>query len=192
MQGRWHPRAPLQRGLGALGKVVRTIEGAIGHERGHAIGHVPLVNMGADKRTKVVGITAIAAERLHEDGDPGLVLDDQISHHLVQVGPMIPAVTPGDVHDLRIGLLVAVVAPIDMETGAIERRKARRKTQALSGCGGNEAGEFGDSRGLEGLQSPSEGIIVELGRGHTGRNQAGGGLMLEEPGDQGECLADKS
>ena len=49
-------------------------------------------------------------------------LDDQLHHDVVEVRPMIPTVPSGDVADLFRGRLIAVVAPIDMNTGAIARR----------------------------------------------------------------------
>ena len=75
---------------------------------------------------------------------------------------MIPTVAPGDVHDLLLGLLVTVVAPIDMKTGAIEMGKARRQAQALGSGRGNEAVEFRHASSIEGIQGPTEGVIVEL------------------------------
>ena len=44
----------------------------------------------------------IATQRLHEHRDPGLVLHDQLQHHLVEVGAMIPTIAMGDVHDLFV------------------------------------------------------------------------------------------
>ena len=60
------------------------------------------------------------------------MLDHQLQHHLVQLGPMIPALAPGNVNDLRIGLLVTVIAPVDMESVAFEivKRGARPKRSA--------------------------------------------------------------
>jgi hypothetical protein len=55
------------------------------------------------------------------------------------------------VHDVLIRLLVTVVAAIDMKARAIEMGKSRREPQALRGRGGNEALEFGDPIGLEGI-----------------------------------------
>jgi hypothetical protein len=40
---------------------------------------------------------------------------------------MIPAIALGEVQNPRLGLLVAVRAPVDMDTGAIEMGKARRE-----------------------------------------------------------------
>ena len=40
---------------------------------------------------------------------------------------MIPAVATRDMDDLGVRDLVTVIAAIEMETGAIEMRKARRK-----------------------------------------------------------------
>ena len=73
---------------------------------------------------EVVHITAIATEGLHQHRNASLVFDNQVQHHLVEVRPMIPTVAPGDVNDLLLGLLVTVVAAIDMKTGAIEMGKA--------------------------------------------------------------------
>ena len=64
---------------------------------------------------------------------------------------MIPTVPSGDVDDLFRGLLIAVVAPIDMNTGAIARRTAGRESQALRRGRGHEAGEFGHAIAIEGL-----------------------------------------
>ena len=80
---------------------------------------------------------------------------------------MISAVPAGDVHDLLLWLLLAVVASIDMNARAIEMGNARRKAQALGrGCR-QEAVEFGHPVGIEGSQGPTEGIIIELVGGHT-------------------------
>jgi hypothetical protein len=38
------------------------------------------------------------------------MLHDQLQHDLVEVRPMIPAIPAGEVHDLSLGRLVAVVA----------------------------------------------------------------------------------
>jgi hypothetical protein len=103
---------------------------------------------------------------------------------------MIPAITAGEVHDLFRGLLVAVVAPIHMNACAIEMGQAGRKAQVLGSRRGNETVKFGHTIGLEGVQGPTQGVIVELLRGHAGRNQAAGGLMLEKSGDEVERLMD--
>ncbi len=61
------------------------------------------------------------------------------------------------------------------------------------GCGGsNETIECCYSVVVQGIQSTTEGIIIELGGSHAGRNEAGGGLVLEEPGDEVERMVDKS
>jgi len=75
--------------------------------------------------------------------------------------------TPGDVHDLFSGLFVAVVASIDMNARAIQMAKAGRKTQTLSSSSGNQAVELSHPLGIEGLQRPAKGIIVELFGSHT-------------------------
>jgi hypothetical protein len=42
----------------------------------------------------------------------------------VQIGPMLPTIASGDVHDLFVGDRVAMIAAIHLETGAIEMGKA--------------------------------------------------------------------
>jgi len=80
---------------------------------------------------------------------------------------MLSAVPAGDVHALLRWLLIAVVASIDLNARAIARGTARRKAQALgSGCR-QEAVECGHPVGIEGLQGPTEGIIIALVGGHT-------------------------
>jgi hypothetical protein len=66
-------------------------------------------------------LTAIAAQWFHEHGNPRLRLDHQGQHALIEVAPMIPTLAARDVHDLCGGGVVAVVATIDIEAGAIER-----------------------------------------------------------------------
>jgi hypothetical protein len=39
---------------------------------------------------------------------------------------MIAAVATGDMNDVRVGLLGAVVTPIDVEAGAVQMGKGRR------------------------------------------------------------------
>jgi hypothetical protein len=53
-----------------------------------------------------------------------VVLDAQLEHHVVEVGPIIPAIPPRAVHDLFRRLLAAVIVTIDVEAGAIKMRKA--------------------------------------------------------------------
>jgi hypothetical protein len=148
------------------------------------------MHMGAYHLANVLGITAVATERFHQDGDTGWMLDDQLPHDLVAVRSMLPAGAPGHVDDRCRGLLVAVVAPIDMNPGAIAMRNAGRKAQARRSGRGHEAGECGHSIAIEGSQGPPEGVIVEWPGSHAGRHQSGGGLVLEDARHEGERLVD--
>ena len=77
---------PLHLGLGELLEVVGAIEGTVSHQIRRARGGVEVGNVVLDDLAEFRGITAIATERLHQDRDTGLVLDDQRQHHLVEVG----------------------------------------------------------------------------------------------------------
>ena len=61
---------PLHLGLGELLEVVGTIEGTVGHQIRRAIGGVEVRNVVLDDLAELLGITAIATERLHQTGIP--------------------------------------------------------------------------------------------------------------------------
>src|SRR6516162_11481004 len=123
--------------------------------------------MLTDDVAKLGAITAIATEGLHQDRNARLVLDNQLPHDLVQVWPMVAAIPAGDMYDVVLGLLVAVIAPIDMKAGAIQMGKAGRKAQALGRRRRNETVECGDAIAIERIQGSTEGIVVELVGRHT-------------------------
>jgi hypothetical protein len=135
---------------------------------------------------------AMATEGLHQDRNASLVLDHQLQHPLIQVRPMISAVAAGDVHNLCLGLLLTVLTAVDVKARAIEMHTGRGSSQTFRRGGGNETVECRDPIGIEGVQGTTERIIIELGGDHAGRHEAGGRLMLEEPGDEVERLIDTS
>src|SRR4051812_48887035 len=148
--------------------------------------------MRADHRTKVFCITTVATERFHQHGDAGPVLHHQFQHHLVEVRPMIPAVATRDMDDLLSRFRLTVIASIEMKTGAIEVSKARRQAQPFSGGGGYQTVEFGHPVGIERIQGPAQGIIIEMRGFDARRNQPLGGLMLKKHGHEVELLIHKA
>jgi len=58
------------------------------HQIGAAVDGLPLLHMDANDLTKVLGITAVATERLHQEGDACLMLGNQLQHDLVCVKPI--------------------------------------------------------------------------------------------------------
>jgi hypothetical protein len=147
--------------------------------------------MVLDNLAELVRITASATQRFPQERNASLVLDDQLQHALMQIGPMIPAVALGDVHNLGVRGRIAVLATITMKARTVEMGKAGRKAQTLGGRRRYETVEFRYPVVLEGIQGTSEGIIVELCGGNAGRNESVGGLILEEPRDEGARLIDK-
>ena len=103
---------------------------------------------------------------------------------------MIATIALGDVHNLFLGLLVAVVATIDMKARRVEVRRGWTQAQTRGGAHRHETVEFCHPIGIEGIQGATERIIVELFGGHAGRNESRGGLMMEESGDEVERLID--
>jgi hypothetical protein len=103
VEGGWHTGAPLPGRLGERLQVGFTRDGTIDHYIRHAIGEMQLVYMGAYHLANVSGLTAVAPERLHQDGKTRLMLDDQRQHAVVEVRMMIPMVPSGEVDDLFRG-----------------------------------------------------------------------------------------
>jgi hypothetical protein len=90
------------------------------------------------------------------------MLDNPLQHDWIEVRPMIPAIAAGQMYDLRVGFFCAVRAAIDMEAGRVEMGKARSQSEALGSRRRNETVELRHARGIEGIQGPTEGIIIEL------------------------------
>jgi hypothetical protein len=77
-QRRRDTRHPPHPSRGELLEVGGAIEGTIGHQRGRARGGLQLIYLGANHRITVVGITAVATARFHQDGDARLLLHHQL------------------------------------------------------------------------------------------------------------------
>jgi len=191
-QGCRDPRAPLHLGLGEFLEGVCAVEGTIGHHGGGARGGVPRRKVLLDDLATLMRLIPVAMERLPQHRNPRLVLDNSLQHDLVQSRPLIPTRASGHVHDLCVGRLIAVIAAIHMETRALEMGKGGSEAETLSRCGRNETREFRDPIVIEGIQRSAQGIIVEPGWNHSGRNAPGGWRILEKPGDQGEGVIDKA
>jgi len=183
---------PLHLGLGELLEVVSAIEGTVSHEIGRAIGGVELRNVVADDLAERFAIATIATERLHQHRNTGLVLHDQLQHDLIEVRAMIPTIAVGDVHDLLVRGLSAVIAAIDMETRRIEVGERGRQPQPLGRRGGNEAVECCQPSIVQCIEGAPEGVIIEMTGLNAWRNETRDRLMLEKMGDEVERLVDKA
>ena len=58
---------------------------------------------------------------LHQHGNTGLVFNNQVQHHLVEVRALLPTVAAGDVNDMLPRLLITVIAAIDIEARLLSR-----------------------------------------------------------------------
>ena len=190
-QGRWYPRHPLQAGLGEFLEVAGALEGTIGHEIRDPVRGLSLGSMLFDEVAERLDIVALAAEGFHEHGNPCLLLDYQLQHDLIEVRAMVATLPLGDVHDVLRGPFVAVRTTINMKARTVEVQRGGTEAQTLGGGRRNETVECCHPVGLEDIQGTTERIIVELLGGNAGRKKSAGGLMLEEPGDEGEGLVEK-
>jgi hypothetical protein len=172
-------------------EVVGALEGTIGHEIRDPVRGLSLGSRLFDEVAERLDIVAMAAEGLHEHGNPGLRLDDQLQHDVIEVRALVATLPLGDVHDVLRGQCVAVRTTITMQTRTVEVQRGWTAAQTRGGGRRNETVEFCHPVGIEDIQGTTERIIVELVGGNAGRKKSEGGLILEEPGDEGEGLVDK-
>ena len=105
---------------------------------------------------------------------------------------MIPTIALGDVHNLFVRSLRAVIAAIDMETRRIEMAERGRQPQTRGGRGGNEAVECRHPKIVEGIEGAPEGVIMEMAGLNAWGKEARERLVLEKMGDEVELLVDKA
>ena len=105
---------------------------------------------------------------------------------------MIPTIALGNVYDLFVRGLSAVIAAIDMETRRIEMGERWRQPQTRGRCGGNEAVECRHPKGVESIEGAPEGVIIEMAGLNAWGNETCDRLILEKMGDEVELLVDKA
>jgi hypothetical protein len=142
-----------------------------------------------DDRAECWRITALAAQRFHEHGNPRWMLDQQGQQALLAIGALIPPIAAREVHDPFVGGMVAVIAAIAMEAGTIARRQARGKAPTLGSRGRHQTVACGDAIIIERIQSPPERLIMErLGVDQQGCQESRWRLVLEKPRPEREWL----
>src|SRR6478672_7038495 len=97
---------------------------------------------------------------------------------------MIPTIARGDVHDLFVRRLRAVIPAIDMETRRIEMAERARQPQTRGRRGGNEAVECRHPKVVEGIKGAPEGVIIKMAGLNAWGNEARDGLILEKMGHE--------
>src|SRR5205809_5147062 len=105
---------------------------------------------------------------------------------------MIPTIARGDVHDLFVRRLCAVIPAIDMKTRRVEMAVCARQPQTRGRCGGNEAVECRHPKVIEGIEGTPEGVIIEMARLDAWGNETCDRLILEKMWDEVERLVDKA
>jgi hypothetical protein len=113
----------------------------------------------------------IATPGLHQHRDTGLVLSHQRQHHLVEVRAIGPTIALGDVHDLCVRRLRAVIAAIDMKTRCIEMAARARQPHTRSRWGGNEAVECRHPKVVERSEGAPAGGIMAMAGLHAWGNE---------------------
>ena len=192
VQGRWHAGDPREAGLGQLVQILGAIESTVGHERGGVGRGVELRHVVTDDLAERFAIMTMATQGLHQHRDTGLGLHHSLQHHLVEVRAMISTLARGDVYDLFVRRLRAVLPAIDMKTRRIEMAARARQPQTRSRGGGNEAVECRHPKVREGIEGAPEGVIIEMAGLNAWGNKARNRLIVEKMGDEGELVMDKT
>ena len=105
---------------------------------------------------------------------------------------MIPTLARGDVRNLFVRRLRAVLPAIDMKTRRIEMAECARQPQPRSRRSGNETVEFRHSKVVKGIKSAPERVIIEMARLNAWGNAARERLILKKMGDEVELLVEKA
>ena len=105
---------------------------------------------------------------------------------------MIPTIALGDVHDLFVRRLSAVITAIDMKTRRIEMAARGRQSQTRGRRGGNEAVEFRHPKVVECIEGAPEGVIIEMAGLNAWGHEAREGGMREKMGHEGERVVEKA
>jgi hypothetical protein len=120
-----------------------------------------LADMPLDGLFEGCFVAGVATQRAHHHRQIRPALGDKLEHHLVEVLPMIPAVTLAHVDDssgvfIEIIIEFAVVAPIHMEAGGTQgcHRHPAPEAEPLGGPLGNRAVEFGEPEGVPAYPTP--------------------------------------
>jgi hypothetical protein len=163
-----NPGDPCEPGLGSLLAIVVALEGTIGDAGRRPGGGLSWRHRLADDLANVSRLTTVATKRWHQHGHAGLVLDHQVEPHVVQGGSIIAAVTAGEGHDLCRGRLIAMVAAIDMDAGAIQMGDAGAKPYAPRSRGCQKTVECRDAIGIERIQSPAQRVSMQMPGGEAG------------------------
>jgi hypothetical protein len=98
----------------------------------------------------------------------------------------------GDVHDLFVRRLRAIIPAIDMKTRRIEMAERTRQPQTCGRRSGNEALECRHPTVVEGIKGAPERVIIAMARLNAWGNEAGERLILEKMGDEVELLVEKA
>src|SRR5687768_11347717 len=144
--------------------------------------------MRHDYLPKLAAIVRIAAEGFHQHGDTGLVFDEQLQHHLIEVRPMITAIAWGDRNDRCLWLRRTVIAPIDMEARGVEMGKPGRHAQTVRGFSRDTTIKWGDARRVKGIETTAQHIIIQGSRLKPWPHQLCCRLVLEKARDHVEWL----
>jgi hypothetical protein len=173
-----HPGGPC---VSQLLAVRCTGESAVGHQGCRPVDGLAWLHVRGDALPTVPRLTGMATEGLHPHGNPRWVFPKHVPPHVGAVGPLSAAVASRDLHDLGVRRLTTVVAPIDMEAGAIEMGNGRRQPQAVSGRDRQEPVEVCHASRIARVPGASQRLLMARRGFEAGGDEARCGCVLKEP-----------
>ena len=139
-------------------------------------------------RTDVAHSTALAAARDHQNRQASVGRNDPVPPPVVQVRPLIAAVTTREVADLLVRFLGTGIAAIHVAARASKLGAGWGQTEASRGGRRHKTGECRDAMGIERIPGPSQRLIMEGLGVDAGRQEPRGWLRLENVRDKGEWV----
>jgi hypothetical protein len=180
--GRRDTGAPMRLRIGTLLAVLGTLEGPVGDTTRCARGELQRRHRGGAEVATVRPVTTLPTAGRQQHGNAGLVGDQQLQHAVVAVWALSPTVAAGDVHAVRLRLRVTVVAPRNMQPGALALRHAGGPSQPRRSGRGHAAVAGRPPNGRKGLQGPAAGVIGQRRGGPRGDMRPEVGLFWKTRG----------
>ena len=151
---------------------------AVGPQGRRPVGGLERPHGRGDDRPNVTASTGSAPEGRHHHGNPRVVGHHHVQPHVVQVRPRIAAVAARAMQDRCVRRPAPVVAPIDVEPGAIKMGHGRRQPEALHGRDCQATVERCHARRLARVHGASQRLIRERLSGDPGGDEARCGGVL--------------
>lgn len=134
-------------------------------------------------------IVAVATERLQVHRQAGLILTDQLQDHLIELWPMVTAVSPHQLQPAGLFAIGAVIGAIDVKAGDIKMHRRGLEPQLGDHLLGHHLIKRRHIGRKQRIQTAPEHIIIKVIGAEPGADQSLDRLVGEELREHAEVLA---